>query len=522
MSVPEGILTGDRVSRDETLEADVCIVGSGAAGGVVAKELAESGHSVIVLEEGGYYDKDDYGHLPPSETFRRIYRGAGTTMALGGMTSPSIALPLGRAVGGSTVVNGGVCYRAPEDVLETWKRLGMKWSFDDIEHAMERVEEVLEVRPMREEVLGGNARAFRRGCQKLGLHVDVMKRNTPGCDGCCRCIFGCPDDRKRAVHLSYIPRALVRGAKVYADCRADEILIEQGRAVGVRASVLDRATETVRARLVVRSRVVVLAAGAIHTPGVLGKQRLGRGSDALGRNLAIHPACRVLAEFDEAIDGHKGAFQGLFSNALDAEGIKLNGIFLPPGILAGTLPFVGRDARAALTRYRHIGAFGVMVSDRSVGRVDSTPFGPAIRYSIHPEDTHGLVVGVVHAARVWFAAGAKRVYPGIRGIPYVERESDLARIVPSRVKSTDLELAAFHPMGTTRMSPDPKLGVLRPDLQLHSTPGLYVPDASWFPTSIRVNPQVTIMAFATLAARGISQALSSSGRARVAAAASLT
>src|SRR5439155_14792674 len=104
-------------------------------------------------------------------------------------------------------------------------------------------------------------------------------------DGCCRCIFGCPGDRKRAIHLSYIPRALARGARVYAGCRAEEILIENGRAVGVRASVLDPATERVRARLVVRSRAVVLAAGAIHTPGFLGKQRLDGASGSLGRNL---------------------------------------------------------------------------------------------------------------------------------------------------------------------------------------------------------------------------------------------
>jgi choline dehydrogenase-like flavoprotein len=510
VSAPAGVIVGEKVAGRETLEADVCIVGSGAAGGVVAKELAERGRSVVVLEEGGYYDRDDYGRFPPSESFRRLYRSGGLTVAVGGPFSPSIALPLGRAVGGSTVVNGGVCFRAPDDVLATWKRAGLKWSRDEIDQAFARVEDVLEVRPMREEVLGGNSRAFRRGCQKLGLHVDVMTRNTPHCDGCCRCIFGCPEDRKRAIHLSYIPRALARGARVYADCRADEILLENGRAVGVRASVLDRLNEEVRASVVVRARAVVVAAGAVHTPGFLGRQRLGGSSGSLGKNLALHPSCRVLAEFDEVVDGHKGAFQGLFSRALDAEGIKLNGIFLPPGFLGSTLPFVGRPARDAIARYRHFGAFGVMVSDASVGRVHATPMGPLIRYSIQPADARGLVEGVIAAARIWFAAGAKRVYPGIRQIPFVDRESDLARIDPARIAPTDfVELAAFHPMGTCRMNPDPRRGVLKPSLEHHSVRGLFVPDASWFPTSIRVNPQVTIMAFATLAAGEIDRALDS-------------
>ncbi|MBI3723750.1 GMC family oxidoreductase [bacterium] len=503
---PAGVIPGSEVARDASLEADACVIGSGAAGGVVAKELAEAGLSVVVLEEGGWFDKDDYGHFPPSETFRRVYRDGGTTIALGGIGSPSIALPLGRAVGGSTVVNGGVCFRTPRDVLEDWQRAGLPYDLDEIDHAFERVEDVLEVRPMREEVLGGNSRAFREGCRRLGLHVDVMKRNTPRCDGCCRCIFGCPDDRKNAIHLTYIPRALERGARVHAECRAEEILIERGRAAGVRASVVDAKGDR-RASLVVRARAVVLAAGAIHTPLLLGRQRLGGPSGALGRNLAIHPSCRVLAEFDEPIDGHKGAFQGLFSSALDAIGIKMNGIFLPPGILGSTLPFVGGRARAALARYRHYGAFGVMVSDESVGRVRATPFGPAITYSIDPGDVVALARGVQAAARVWFAAGAKRVFPALRGLPILESERDLARIVPGRVRATDIELAAFHPMGTCRMSPDPRRGVVRPDFQHHSVDGLYLPDASWFPSSLRVNPQITIMAFATLAAREIARSL---------------
>ncbi len=508
MSAPPGIHFGNRATGDLELEADACVVGSGAAGGVVAKELAEAGFEVVVLEEGHYYDKDDYGRWSPSETFKNVYRDAGITMTVGSPGYPSVALPLGRAVGGSTVVNGGVCYRTPPDVLDRWEQAGVKWSRDAIDAAFERVEDVIQVRPTREEVLGGNSKAFRRGCEKLGLPWGPMKRNTPDCDGCCRCIFGCPEDKKKAIHLSYVPRALATGrATVHADVRAEEILLEGSRAVGVRAVMLDRETQRPRGEVTVRAKAVVLACGAVHTPLFLGKQGLAGSSGQLGKNLAIHPACRVLAEFDEPLDGHRGAFQGLFSNALDSIGIKLNGIFLPPGLLGQTLPFVGKAARDALARYRHFGAFGVMVSDESVGRVRSTPWGPHIGYDLHPMDKNLLVQGVVEAAKIWFAAGARRVYPAFRGLAVVERESDLKRIDPRRVRATDLELGAFHPMGTARMSPRSSHGVLRPDLRHHAIEGLYVPDASWFPTSLRVNPQLTIMAFATLAAGEVARAL---------------
>ncbi len=498
MSRPAGVRLG--VERDETIDADVCIVGSGAGGGVVAKELAERGLSVVVLEEGSWFDKDDYGRWAPSETFRTIYRDGGTTMTSGGPFAPMIALPLGRAVGGSTVVNGGVCYRTPPDVLDDWAQAGVPFPRDEIERAFDRVEETIQVRATREEMLGGSALAFRRGAEKLGLPTAPMRRNTPDCCGCCRCIFGCPDDKKKAIHLSYLPRALA--PQVLAECRAVELLLDGRRASGVRAVARKSG-----ASVVVRSRATVLALGAIHTPLFLSRHRLGGPSGALGRNLAIHPAARVLAEFEEPVDGHKGAFQGLFSSALDAIGIKLNGIFLPPGLMGAQLPYVGKRAREALLRYRHMGAFGVMVSDESVGRVIDAPWGPHIHYSLDPRDKALLVRGVIEAARVWFAAGAKRVFPAFRGLPVVERERDLAKIDPVRLAATDLELGAFHPMGTCRMSPDARRGIVRPDFRHHEVEGLHVADASWFPTSLRVNPQVTIMAFATLAAGKIAESL---------------
>ena len=498
MSVPAGVQLG--VTRDETFEADVCIVGSGAGGGVVAKELAEKGISVLVLEEGSWFDKDSYGRWTPSESFRHMYRDAGTTMTTGGPFSPMVALPLGKAVGGSTVVNGGVCFRTPPDVLDEWTRVGVPFVRDEIDRAFERVEETIQVRPTREALLGGSAKAFRRGAEKLGMATEPMRRNTPTCEGCCRCIFGCPEDHKKAIHLTYLPRALAAGARVLAETRATELLLD-GKAVrGVVGISGD-------SRVTVNARAVVLALGAVHTPLFLARHGLGGASGALGKNLAIHPSCRVLAEFEEPIDGHKGAFQPLFSLALDEIGIKLNGIFLPPGLMGSQLPYVGKRARAALTRYRHMGAFGVMVSDESVGRVIDAPWGTHIHYSLDPRDKELLVRGVIQAARVWFAAGAKRVFPAFRGFPAIERESDLARIDPRRVRATDLELGAFHPMGTCRMSPDPRRGVVRPDFRHHDVEALHVVDASWFPTSLRVNPQVTIMAFATLAAREIARSL---------------
>jgi choline dehydrogenase-like flavoprotein len=75
-----------------------------------------------------------------------------------------------------------------------------------------------------------------------------------------------------------------------------------------------------------------------------------------------------------------------------------------------------------------------------------------------------------------------------------------------RIKPSELRLEAFHPMGTARISADPRRGVCAPDGSVNGTRGLYVADASLFPTAVAVNPMMTIIAFAKQVSRGIATA----------------
>jgi ferredoxin len=200
-----------------SVRADVVVIGSGAGGAVVAKELAERGISVIVVEEGAYFVQEDFrGSLP--DRFQKLYRDGGTTLALG---RPFVSVPLGKAVGGTTVVNSGTCFRAPDRVLREWEsRWGIEGASPDaLGEIFDRVERTMHVKPVPEELLGENARVFRRGAEALGMHGAPMRRNIDGCRGCGVCAFGCPSDAKRAMHLSYLPLAEAAGARIYARCR---------------------------------------------------------------------------------------------------------------------------------------------------------------------------------------------------------------------------------------------------------------------------------------------------------------
>jgi choline dehydrogenase-like flavoprotein len=475
--------------------ADVCVVGSGAGGAVVAKELAEGGLSVIVLEEGAYFRRSDF-QGSPWERMQRLYRNRGLTAALGRSVVP---IPLGKCVGGTTVVNSGTCFRTPERVLHRWEATGIEGVDPaSMEAIFQRVEEELSVQPVPWEVIGRNALTFQRGVEALGLHGRPIQRAIRGCRGCGVCTFGCPSDAKQAMHISYLPKAAAHGARVLAGCRADRILVEDGRAMGVEADILDPATEQVQGRLRVRARVVVLAAGAIHTPALL--MRNGLGGGPVGRNLSIHPATSVGALFDEEVFGWRGTLQSYYVDDLhESLGVLLEATSPLPGVGAVNLPGAGPELKQALADYKHLASVGLFVSDSATGRVVSSRWWsePLAFYSLSRQDAVRLQRGMALAAEVFLEAGARTVYTGLARLPNLASRRDLERLRHTVVRPEELTVVGFHPMGTCRMGRDPAMSVVGSYGESHAVRNLFLADASVLPSCAGVNPQVTIMALAT-------------------------
>ncbi len=478
--------------------ADVCVVGSGAGGAVVAKELAEGGLSVIVLEEGAYFRRADF-QGSPWERVQKLYRNRGLTAAFGRSIVP---IPLGKCVGGTTVVNSGTCFRTPERVLRQWEAWGIEGADPvSMQPIFQRVEEELSVQPVPWEIIGRNALTFQRGVEALGLHGRPIRRAIRGCRGCGVCTFGCPTDAKQAMHVSYLPKAAAHGARVFAGCRADRILVEDGRVGGVEADILDPATEQVRGRLEVRSRVVVLAAGAIHTPALLMGNGLAAGP--VGRNLSIHPATSVGAFFDEEVFGWRGTLQSYYVDDLhESLGVLLEVTSPLPGVGAVSLPGSGLEFKQALADYRHLASVGLFVADSSTGRVvrgmgQRRPSEPLVFYSLSRRDAARLQRGIALAAEVFLEAGARTVCTGLRQVPTLAGRRDLERLREMAIRPEELMVVGFHPMGTCRMGRGPATSVVGPYGESHAVRNLFLADASVLPSCVGVNPQISIMALAT-------------------------
>ncbi|MEX2554619.1 MAG: GMC family oxidoreductase N-terminal domain-containing protein [Actinomycetota bacterium] len=491
------VLSWPAIDRDHTEEADAVVIGSGAGGAAVAKELAEAGLSVVVLEEGGYFTRKDFTG-PPWERLQRFYRANGSTIALG---VPTIPLPLGKAVGGTTLINSGTCFRTPDRVLNAW---GSRFGIEGIDPEsmrpfFDRVERILHVKPVPEELLGENARVFRRGVQALGLHGEPIRRNIDGCRGCGVCAFGCPSDAKQATHISYLPRAQKHGASIYVHTRADRIIVEDGRARGVVASMLDPSSGEPRAQLTVNAKVVVVAAGAIHSPALLQANAIGNRSGEVGRNLRIHPAAGIGAWMPEDVYSWRGTLQPFYVDDWhESHDLMIEVTSSVPGIGAGTMPGSGLFTKELLGQSAKLASAGVFVSDTSSGRVRRMRRGePLVTYRLNKLDTRKLVRGMVHVAEIFFAAGAGAVYTGIPGKHFVRSLKDLEDVKEEAVRPGALRLTAFHPVGTARMGAEPSASVVGQWGECHDVAGLFVADGSVLPGCPTVNPQITIMAFAT-------------------------
>lgn len=483
------------------LECEVVVVGSGAGGAVAAKELAEAGCAVILLEEGSYADRRDFAGRP-LENQRKLYRASGATFSIGNVLIP---IPLGRTVGGTTTINSGTCFRTPEAVLRRWGTEHGLTSLtpEALAPYFERVEQVLGVAPVPEQYLGGSAQVVRRGAEALGMaRHGPLARNAPGCDGQGVCCFGCPTDAKRSTNVSYVPLALRAGAELYTGVKVERVLVEGGRAVGVAGLTESGQPVTVRAR------AVVLACGALITPALLLRNGLANSSGQLGRNLSIHPAAACLAELAQPMALGPGVPQSYQISELAEEGILFEGVETPLEYWASALDVLGPRMTELAEAADRVASFGMMISDTSRGRVRVVRGRTVVTYNLEEPDVARVVRGVVELSRIFFAAGARSVLSPVHGFEELRTLTDLARLRTTKVRASDLALSAHHPLGTARIGTNPTNSVVDPDHQTHDLPGLYLMDGSVVPTALGVNPQITIMALATRAAQHLANRLS--------------
>ena len=483
------------VRDGETLDCDVCVVGSGAGGAVAAFEAAHAGRSVIVLERGPAWSETDLVPREAEGSARLFWdRGLAATEDLG------VVLFAGRALGGGTVVNWMTSLRLPDDIRAEWEALGADGMGHELDVHYAAVEERIEVNT-EESIQNAQNAALARGLDALGKPWSVIPRNARGCGDCGHCGYGCRAGAKRSSARTYLADAVALGVRVLADCEARTITTASGNVTGVMAIAGAR-------RITVRAARVVLAGGAIGTPALL--LRSGLGGPNAGRRLFLHPVPAVFARYADPIRMWSGVPQSVVSDAfarLDgAYGFRLEVPPVLPGVAAaGEVWRSAAQHRDTMCALDHFAAFIPIVRDREPGLVRVDRDGAAlVSYAVRGADRAMCARAIVETTRVHLAAGAREVRTFHTRPLAIEPGGDMdafaAAVAARGVAANTVGMFSAHQMGTAGMG-SASDRVSDPDGTVRGVRGLHVADASAFPNASGVNPMLTVMALARRNAR---------------------
>lgn len=486
------------------LACDVCVVGSGAGGGVAAAVLAQAGLDLVVLEAGPAVTEADFVG-DELDAYRRLYWGAAAATTDDG----GIGLLTGQCLGGTTTLNWTTSFRTPETVRTEW---GGPFASDEFTRSLDAVWERSGVNT-DENLPSTRDAIMQRGLEALGWHVAAMPRNVRGCDQngiCGYCGFGCQLGAKQSTLVTWLEDAHAAGARIVTDTRAERILVHGGRARGVEA-----VTEG-GARLSIRARAVVVACGALQTPALL--LRSGLDNPNVGRHLHLHPVTGVSALFDEEVRPWTGTIQALYSDEHaeleNGYGLKYETGPIHPGVLVGFSAWRGAEEHAELVaNLPRSSGIGVLLRDRGSGAVRLTRTGRLrVGYRLAADDARRVRVGVEGAARILEAAGALRVYSAHAHRLFYEpgpgrRERFLAEVDRAGFAPGRCAFFSFHHMGSARVGDSPSTSACNWDGQTWDVRALYVMDGSSFPSASGVNPMLTIEAIAHLNASRLAAAL---------------
>lgn len=498
----------------ERIECDVCVIGSGAGGAVVTYNAAAAGKGVVLLEEGPYVPSEKVTH-DEGEMTATLYKEGG----LQATVDLDLTILQGKCLGGSTVINNAISFRLndPElsptgspDVLETWERLGARIDRAQLDVSYDRVEAIIGVRPLLQVqdqgvppidgnnakvLLDGSARLVQKDPDLARWKFGLFRKNLHRCLGCGYCNFGCPYERKMSMLETYIPKAIESGARVIAGCHVVEITTNGRKATGVRCKLRDGR------KLTVEARSVVVSCGAIGSSVLLLKSNINRN---VGKRFSFNAGTPMLARFPHAIQGFDGVQMAAY---VDGGAYLLESLFNPPLTFALTMPGWFGVHFARMKAYDCFAGAGVIIGTEPNAQVKRSSFsrkvfGP-VSYRMTKADLDKLRRGMARLAQIFFEAGAETVYPAtfadveMEASRFASHPEDIPRLLKKRIrKPEDLTLGSAHPQGGNAMSDDRSVGVVDSHFRVHGYDNLFVCDASIFPTTIRINPQLTIMALA--------------------------
>ena len=489
------------------LDCDYCVVGSGAGGAAAAISLARAGFSVVVCEAGPWRDPEDYPWTMLG-TMRDMFHDWGTLVATGESIIPVVQASL---VGGTPVINSAIVVRTPGDVLRDWRDhhgLGDTFTEAAIGAAQDQIERELQVQETDWAIAGRASDLMLKGLRRLGMEVHPITRNVAHCKGAMQCLQGCRNRSKQTANILWMRELIAdRGGQVLSSAQVHKVTLVGGKATGVTGHFRHPVSRQKGAAFAVQARRGVIAAASATGTGPL-LQRSGLKLPAIGQYFRGHPGAGVVGVYPDPVDMHLGPSQATASlhHRLD-HGFKLESLALPLELFAARVGGAGTSLVAKLAQTRHCAMWVTAVRADAIGSVRQTWWGGRqVHYAPTQRDLQRLRTGTKILAKAHFEMGARKIWPGIAGLPGELGPDDLDLIDRAPLDNRAWTWVLSHLFGGAVLGSDPARSVVGPDLHVHGITGLHVVDAAALPTTLGVNPQHTIMAVAMVTAQRLAAA----------------
>ena len=496
------VIDGRSVSADRTLEADVVIIGTGAGGGVSAEILTQRGLKVILIEAGKLMSSDDFT-LNEGQAYRDLYQEG----AMRATKDAGITILQGRTVGGTTVVNWTSSFRTPSETLQYWQdTFGVENLLrQDLDPWFQKMEERLKISQW---IMPPNANndVLKKGCEALGWEWAVIPRNVEGCWNIGYCGMGCPTNAKQSMLVTTLPMAMNNGATLIHSAQAHRLLIDGDTVTGVEVRPLNNDKEPTGATVTIKAKTVIASGGGIQTPALLMRSEAPDPQSRVGKRTFLHPTTFTFGIYDKEVAPYYGAPQSLYSDEFvfkhgvdGPAGYKLEMMPMHPGLTGALMGGYGGDARNEIERLPNLASSIALLrdgfhADNPGGSVELRDNGePVIDYPVDDYLLEGAKRTHLTMAEMHFAAGAKEIRPSHSHAGYYKSWKAAKDAINNFAYDPVITgLGSAHVMGGCAMGQDESQCVVNSDGSYKYLNGLYIIDGSVFPTSLGVNPQLTI------------------------------